>query len=103
MMIRCRLSSVKCGTPSSFPLGMLSISSTILWKRQKKGNGVLAPPSAAMIADNTQFWLTQIHEMLTNFRREAGKSRNVIPELSRLGRETVHPHERRPRLLSERR
>src|SRR6266487_4183531 len=69
MMIRCRLSSVNCGTPFSFRLGMLSIQticfSTLLWQRVKKGNGTPAPPSAIMIADQTQLWLTQFHEILT--------------------------------------
>src|SRR6266567_1988941 len=47
MMIRCRVSSVNCGTPFSFRLGMLSIYSicfsTILWQRVKKGNGTPTP------------------------------------------------------------
>jgi hypothetical protein len=36
----------------------------------KKGNGVLAPPFTAMIADQTQLWLTPFHEILTKKRRE---------------------------------
>ena len=39
--------------------------STILWQRVKKGSGTSAPPSAIMIADQTQLWLTQFHEILT--------------------------------------
>src|SRR5436309_3613176 len=46
MMIRCRLSSVNCGTPFSFRLGMLSIFtisfSTILWQRVKRETGRLS-------------------------------------------------------------
>src|SRR5258708_18477921 len=82
-MIRCTLSSVKCGTPISFPLGMLLISticcSTILWQRVKKGNGTPAPPSAIMIADQTQPWLTQFHEILTKKRRKLLTSDGVPP------------------------
>src|SRR6266496_5383473 len=73
MMIRCRLSSVKCGMLFSFRLGVLSIKticfSAILWQRVKKGNGTPAPPSAIMIADQTQLWLTQFHEILTKRRK----------------------------------
>jgi hypothetical protein len=39
--------------------------SAILWQREKKGNGTFAPPSAAMIADQTQLWLRNFHEILT--------------------------------------
>src|SRR5438045_9728362 len=77
MLFRWMLVSVNCGTPFSFRLGMLSLHticfSTILWQRVKKGNGTPAPPSAIMIADQTQLWLTQFHEILTkkggNFSR----------------------------------
>jgi hypothetical protein len=73
LMIRRRLSSVKCGTPISFPFGM-PFSSTIcciaiLRHREKKGNGTLAPLSATMIADQTHSWLTPFHEVLTNILR----------------------------------
>ena len=68
-MIRCRLSSVKRGTPSSFLLRMLFSSTifctAILWQREQKGNGALAPLSVEMIADQAQPWLTNFHEILT--------------------------------------
>src|SRR5260370_28089201 len=71
MISRCRLSSVKCGPPTYFLLGMLFSSticcSAILWQREKKGNRTHAPPPAAMIADQTQSWLTKIHEILTKY------------------------------------
>jgi ERCC4-type nuclease len=35
------------------------------WQRVKKGNGTPAPPSAIMIAEQSQLWLTQFHEILT--------------------------------------
>src|SRR5215470_7607028 len=69
MMIRRRLSAVKCGTCASFPLGTMFGSTicciVILRRRGKKGNGTPAPPSARLIADQAQFWLTQFHEILT--------------------------------------
>jgi hypothetical protein len=36
-----------------------------LWELEKKGNGTFAAPSAAIITDETQPWLTPFHEILT--------------------------------------
>lgn len=57
--------------PLSFRLGMLFsytlCCSAIPWQREKKGNGTPAPPSAAMIPDETQLRLTKVHEVLTKW------------------------------------
>src|ERR1700736_2132270 len=70
MMIRRRLSSVKCGMSLSLPWERRSALLTIrriaiLWQRKKNGNGTLAPLSATIIADQTHFWFTKFHEVLT--------------------------------------
>ena len=44
---------------------MWRLFSLILLELEKKGNGTFAAPSAAMIADETQPWLTPFHEILT--------------------------------------
>jgi len=77
MMIRCRLSAARL-TPSF--LGMLFSStiscSDILWQREKKGNGTFVLLSAAMIADQTQPWLRNFHEILTNILRRPSECEN---------------------------
>jgi hypothetical protein len=50
----------------------------------EKGNGTFAFPSAAMITDQTQPWLTNFHEILT---KEAGKledQRTFLSPFSRI-------------------
>src|ERR1700686_4228540 len=77
MMIRRRLSSVKCGTSLSLPWERRSALLTIrriaiLWQRKKNGNGTLAPLSATIIADQTHFWFTKYHEVLTKRGQSCG-------------------------------
>jgi hypothetical protein len=43
--------------------------SSILWQRDKKGNGTFVLFSVPMIADQTQPWLRNFHEILTKRRK----------------------------------
>jgi len=57
---------------------------TILWQREKKGNGTFVLSSASMIADQSQPWLTNFHEILT---KKGGK----LPTTDNV---SLHPHAR---------